>query len=67
MFSICIQSYLFADKKKTHSSHARPKTKGSGKLVGIDDYEGASLEVNDKYRTHLYMIMCNDTFASIHT
>ena len=51
MFSICIQSDqdLLTDmkKKNTHSSHARPKTKASGQLVGIADYMSAGLEVND--------------------
>ena len=55
MFSICLQSDqdLFADartKKNTQSSHARPKTKASGQLVGIADYKGVSLEMNDNHR-----------------
>ena len=53
MSSICFQSYqdLFTDNrtKNTHSFHARPKTKASGQLVGIADYLGASLEMNDSH------------------
>ena len=36
-------------QKNTHSFHARPKTKASGQLVGIADYMGASLEMNDSH------------------
>ena len=48
------------NEKNTHSSHARPKTKASGQLVGIADYMGASLEVNDKHTMHMYMNMCHE-------
>ena len=38
-----------ARAKNTHSFHARPKTKASGQLVGIADYMGASLGMNDSH------------------
>ena len=53
MFSICfslIRAYSqMLEPKDTHSSHARPKTKTSDQLVGIADYMGASLEMNDSH------------------
>ena len=53
MSSICFQSDqdLFTDArtKNIHSSHARPKPKASGQLVGIADYMGAKLEINDSH------------------
>ena len=36
-------------QKNNHSSHARPKNKASGQLVGIADYMSASLEMNDSH------------------
>ena len=38
-----------------HSSHARLKTKTSDQLVGIADYMGTSLEVNDNHTMHMYI------------
>ena len=62
MFSVCFQSDqdLLTDtrtkiKKNSHSSHARPKTMTSDQLVGIADYMGASLEVNDNHTLHMYI------------
>ena len=53
MSSICFQSDqdLFTDArtKNMHSSHARPKTKATGQLLGIADYMGASPEINDSH------------------
>ena len=52
--------------KNTHSSHARPKTKTSDQLVGIADYMGTSLEVNDDHTMHMYvqqMHMCHNDQA----
>ena len=37
-----------------HSSHARPKTQTSDRLVGIADYMGTSLEANDNHTMHMY-------------
>ena len=38
-----------------YSSHARPKTKTSDKLVGVADYMGTSLEANDNHTMHMYI------------
>ena len=38
-----------------HSSHARPKTKTSDQVVGIADYMGTSLEVNDNHTMQMYI------------
>ena len=43
-------------KMNIHSSHARPKTKVSGQLVGIADYMSTSLEENDNHTMHMYNI-----------
>ena len=43
-------------KGKEYSfSHARPKTKTSDQLVGIADYMGSGLEVNDNHTMHMYI------------
>ena len=59
MFSICFQpdQGLITDpqtKGNEYSSHARPKTKTSDKLVGVADYMGTSLEVNDNHTMQLH-------------
>ena len=50
MSSICFWSVqdLVTDAR-TKNTHARSKTKASGQLVGIADYMGASLEMNDSH------------------
>ena len=63
MFSICFKPDQHLDfsihqnKKEMniHSSHARPKTKTSDKLVGFADYMVTSLEVNDNHTMHMYI------------
>ena len=42
------------NEKNIYFSHARPKTKTCDQLVGIADYMGVSLEVNDKHTMHMY-------------
>ena len=37
-----------------HSSHVRPKTKTCAQLVGVADYMGTSLEVNDNHTMDMY-------------
>ena len=62
MFSICFPAWSGLNQRhqnkkemNIHSSHAGPKTKTSDQLVGIADYMGTSLEVNDNHTMHMYI------------
>ena len=72
MFKICFQpdQGLITDPKQKemniHSSHARPKTKTNDQVVGIADYMGTSLEVNDNHAMHMYKKhMCHNKLPII--
>ena len=50
------------EQKNTHSSHAKPKTKPSGQLVGIAEHIDANLEMNDSHIINNFQT-CRQTFS----